>query len=120
MGIGLNVNSVDFPGGLQDTAISLRQACGVEGELEREPIATALLNELDAVYRLEDAMRTEILREAEERSVLLNRAISFRIPGGRMVRGRFLGLGEGGELRIQDESGRRQGYQAVENVQIIG
>lgn len=120
MGIGLNVNNVDFRGDLRESAVSLRLACGAEGELEREPIAGALLNELDAVYRLEKPLRAEILQEAGARSIFLNRAISAGIPGGGTVRGRFLGLGNEGELRIQDKNGGEKGYRVLENVRITG
>jgi BirA family biotin operon repressor/biotin-[acetyl-CoA-carboxylase] ligase len=50
-GLGVNVNQTleDFPAELQTTAGSLRMATG--GQIERGPLAVALLRKLDADYR---------------------------------------------------------------------
>jgi BirA family biotin operon repressor/biotin-[acetyl-CoA-carboxylase] ligase len=110
VGIGLNVNQVSFPGELEQTATSLRQATGTEWS--RVELCAALLKSLDREYKellANPEGRAEILRRFEQHSSSTH---------GRQVRieenGGFEGVTEGldprGFLRVRTRGGVRIVY----------
>ncbi len=103
VGIGLNVNQLDFPASLSATAGSLRQMSGQE--LPRAELLASLLN------RLEKWLDT--LNQGDPRPVLtawLRFAPWIGTPirvkmGAKEIAGTALGLTDEGALRIRDASG---------------
>jgi BirA family transcriptional regulator, biotin operon repressor / biotin---[acetyl-CoA-carboxylase] ligase len=107
VGIGINVNQIEFPDELQLTATSLRLATGTEWS--RVELCTALLKSLDRAYQdlvHKAGARDSILRRFQERSSSVHgRAVSVEENGG------FQGLTEGldsrGFLRVRTSYGLR-------------
>ncbi len=101
VGIGINVNQVQFPADLQPIATSLRLASGTEWS--RVELCSALLKSLDREYRdlLEkpDA-RKEILRRFEEHSASV-RGRQVRIDEHGGFEGMTDGLDADGFLRVR-------------------
>lgn len=104
VGIGVNVNEVSFPEGLE--AISLRQATG--GEWSRVELVAALLKSLDREYREivgSPVARESILRRFEENSSWVRgKSVSVTENGGSM-QGITEGLDERGFLRVRTVAG---------------
>ncbi|MDR1444920.1 MAG: biotin--[acetyl-CoA-carboxylase] ligase [Treponema sp.] len=105
-GVGVNLLQSEFPGELRDTAASLRMALGGQvmdggarfGLLER------ILGRLYGEFSGESPWREGL----EERLYMKGRPVRF-IPGeadsGRLVEGRLVGIGAGGELLILPDGG---------------
>jgi len=104
VGIGINVNQVSFPDGLD--AISLRQATG--REWSRVELAAALLKSLDREYReivATPGARGSILRRfAENSSWVQGKSVSVAENGGSM-QGVTEGLDDRGFLRVRTAKG---------------
>ena len=107
VGIGLNVNQANFPGDLEHTATSLRQATGTEWS--RVELCAALLKSLDREYKalLANAEgREEILRRFEEHSSSARgRQVHIEENGG--FEGVTEGLDPRGFLRVRTREGVR-------------
>src|ERR1700682_1799410 len=107
VGIGINVNQVNFPLELREIATSLRIETGTEWS--RVELCAALLKSLDREYRtlVEDAgAREAILRRFEERSSSVRgRKVSIEENGG--LAGVTEGLDERGFLRVRTADGWR-------------
>jgi BirA family transcriptional regulator, biotin operon repressor / biotin---[acetyl-CoA-carboxylase] ligase len=110
VGIGLNVNQVNFPNELEQSATSLRQITGTEWS--RVELCAALLKSLDREYK-------ELLANREERPEILRRfEENSSSTRGRRVRieedGGFEGVTEGldprGFLRVRTREGVRIVY----------
>jgi len=113
IGIGINVNSVDLPPGLRDTATSLQLASG--RDVDRNALAIALLKSLDQqVKRLVHGF-AESLDEVRQRSWLIGRAVTARVDG-REVRGRATGLNAEGHLLLLHEDGAVIALSSAEQV----
>ena len=104
VGIGINVNQVSFPDGLD--AISLRQATG--REWSRVELAAALLKSLDREYReivATPGARGSILRRfAENSSWVRGKSVIVAENGGSM-QGVTEGLDDRGFLRVRTAEG---------------
>jgi BirA family biotin operon repressor/biotin-[acetyl-CoA-carboxylase] ligase len=104
VGVGLNVNLVEFPAGMEGEATSLRLATG--RSWDREPLLRAILAFWEAEYdglvaagpkRLLEAM---LQRSAHPRGSLLEIDL-----GGEILSGTFAGYGGSGELLLQETGG---------------
>jgi len=105
VGIGINVNAV--PEAFRDQATSLRDSVtrsvfGVRrfcAALDHQAVATALLRAMDASYK-EDF--SQIIAEAETRSVLINRSVTIHTPT-ETYQAIAEGLEPDGSLRVRRE-----------------
>jgi BirA family biotin operon repressor/biotin-[acetyl-CoA-carboxylase] ligase len=99
LGIGLNVNALDFPPDLHATSL-LKELQPVSiRELDRNSLANRLLNSLHAEFvRIDDDFPAAIA-EVRERSWLIGRQIRCRAEG-REVHGRVLDLNVEGHLML--------------------
>ncbi len=117
LGIGLNVNSGNFPAELGQTAGSISEVLGGE-VVDRERLLVSVLQELEAIYLGGEGVRGSVIEEAERRSVLHGRSIAVG-EGARRVEGQFLGLDEGGGLRLRIEEGRERVFGGAEHVELV-
>jgi BirA family transcriptional regulator, biotin operon repressor / biotin---[acetyl-CoA-carboxylase] ligase len=110
VGIGINVNQMDFPDELRQTATSLRQATG--GEWSRLELCAALLKSLEREYQdllVHPETHAEVLRRFEERSSSVRgRRVVIDENGG--VEGTTEGLDPRGFLRVSTREGLRIVY----------
>jgi BirA family transcriptional regulator, biotin operon repressor / biotin---[acetyl-CoA-carboxylase] ligase len=99
LGIGLNVNALDFPPDLRATSL-LKELQPVSiRELDRNALASRLLNSLHAEFSRIDADFPAAIAEVRERSWLIGRQIRCRAEGHE-VHGRVLDLNEEGHLML--------------------
>lgn len=110
VGIGINVNHVQFPAELEPIATSLRMATGAEWS--RIELCAALLKSLDREYKnlvSEPHAHSEILRRFEERSSSA-RGREIWIEENPSQRGVTEGLDQRGFLRIRTREGLQPIY----------
>jgi BirA family biotin operon repressor/biotin-[acetyl-CoA-carboxylase] ligase len=99
LGIGLNVNTRDFPPEINATSLLLELASPAMSEIDRNALANRLLASLDTEFaRIEDGFPAAIA-EVRECSWLAGRQIRCRAEG-REVHGRVLDLNEEGHLML--------------------
>ena len=109
VGIGMNVNHLEFPRELRDEATSLRLANTRVGQpppavLPRSPLLAALLKSLDREYR-ELQPAGIIARFMENSSIARGRRVHVEEQGG--YEGVTEGLDERGFLRVRTREGLR-------------
>ena len=106
VGIGLNVNHINFPAELEGEATSLRLATG--SECSRVELTAALLKSLDREYRLlveQKAARLAILRRfTEQSSWVRGKQVRVEDNGGK-IQGTTDGLNESGFLQVRTGQG---------------
>lgn len=103
LGIGLNVNTLDFPPDLPATSLLKQLASPVLPEIDRNTLASRLLESLHLEFqRLEDFHAA--VAEVRERSWLIGRQIRARAPHGEVF-GRVLDLNEEGHLILEFPDG---------------
>lgn len=107
VGVGINVSQQpsDFPDSLEASAGSL--AMVTHGKLERTKILVTFLNSFDAIYATLPNGFTTIIRECEQRSTLLGKAVSVE-QGAVTIRGIVSGLAQDGGLQVKDDQGAFQ------------
>jgi len=104
LGIGLNVNTLDFPPELSATSLLQRLQPASIREIDRNSLAHRLLTALHAEFQgLEDGF-SAALSEVRERSWLIGRQIRARAPQGEVF-GRVLDLNEEGHLVLEFPDG---------------
>jgi BirA family biotin operon repressor/biotin-[acetyl-CoA-carboxylase] ligase len=99
VGTGVNVDWREFPAELAETAT----ACNLEAghAVDRRQLLDAYLDELDRRYADLDGVPSEY----RTRLVTLGRRVRVERQDGDLV-GRAAGVGDGGELRVEDDRGR--------------
>lgn len=102
IGIGVNVNQVEFPTSISKTATSLRIAGG--RPFDRQEVAVAILGELDRWKRKLESGFFEIVAAAEERSYLRGCRVEMR-SGPDVISGIAGELDENGALRVRTSNG---------------
>ncbi len=120
LGIGLNVNSREFPPALDGLATSLLRELPATWTLalDRHELGLALLTELHRqLSRLEDGY-AEALHEVRARSLLLGRQIRARHQGVEVF-GRAVDLDEEGRLRLERADGATLLLDSAENVRQV-
>ncbi|MBO6585220.1 MAG: biotin--[acetyl-CoA-carboxylase] ligase [Gracilimonas sp.] len=80
VGLGLNINQVEFQGGLAEKATSLRKECGKE--FSREKVLADILQKIEYRYRLWNQFDADLVKQ-------INRAL--------------IGFGEWTRLEVNDE-----------------
>lgn len=116
VGIGINVNGTSLPNAIAGQASTLEQAAG--RAVPRPRLAAALLNRLEALYRvfLDRGLGPLLECWAASSSSVRGRRILVATPG-RFLRGTTAGLSEQGALRIRREDGRVEEVLAGDVVQ---
>jgi BirA family biotin operon repressor/biotin-[acetyl-CoA-carboxylase] ligase len=120
LGIGLNVNSREFPPALDGLATSLVRELPATWTLalDRHELALALLTELHRqLPRLDDGY-ADALHEVRARSLLLGRQIRARHQGVEVF-GRAVDLDEEGRLRLERADGGTLLLDSAENVRQV-
>jgi BirA family biotin operon repressor/biotin-[acetyl-CoA-carboxylase] ligase len=107
LGIGLNVNQVDFPDALADTATSLTLASG--RSVPRAPLLARLLQALEARYdALLDGDDDRVRAAFRERMDRLGEPVTLRFTGSdRTVSGTIRGITPTGALRLATADGEK-------------
>ena len=121
LGIGLNVNSRDFPGELATTATSLSQALPgtvLVRELDRQAIALSLLTELEAQFQRLAHGFTEVISDVRERSWLLQKQIRATVDGVEIY-GRALDLSPEGHLILALADGTHRTLASADSVRQV-
>lgn len=103
-GIGINVNTEEFPEELREKATSLYIETG--RKFERCKIVKAFLKEFEVLYKrfLEGGIKA-IADDYRELCVTIGREVSVIYPN-RTINGRAVDINDEGELIVETESGR--------------
>ena len=107
LGIGINVNTTDFPAELAESATSLKRQTNTPVPLPRETILAAVLNQLSRAMRHWDEGFEEILREVRDRSILIGKNVRAMLEG-KPVFGRVRDLDHEGHLVLEHLDGSTQ------------
>ena len=120
LGIGLNVNGLEFPDEIRRIATSLRQAAGGKRTFDRNQLAATLLSEFGHLYPqdLRDDGFAEIQEILHQRSCLLGRKVSANSASGE-VEGMVEGFGSNGELILITAKGERKTLHSVDHLQLV-
>lgn len=102
LGIGVNVNTQEYPPELRDIATSLKLES--HRQVDRNALAIALLKALDRQLQRLEVGYGDAMNEVRERSWLLGKRVTARVEG-RNVEGIATGLNDEGHLVIQDDHG---------------
>jgi len=107
LGIGINVNTTEFPAELLESATSLKLQTNAIMPLPREPILAAVLNQLSrAIVQWDDGF-DEILLEVRDRSILLGKNVRALLDG-KTVFGRVRDIDHDGHLVLEHLDGSTQ------------
>ncbi len=105
LGVGININTVEFPAELANTATSLRLEAGEKARwIPREPFAAAFLNELDALLAHCIDGFDVALMEVRTRSLLLGKNVRAWVNGS-LIHGRAIDLNHEGHLVLERVDG---------------
>ncbi len=107
VGVGLNVNGVDFPPDLAEIATSLRRSRG-GAPLDRAAVLAAFLNALEPMLLDFERVGPGAAVAAFETYAALPAACLVTAPGrpGERLEGIALGVDADGALRLRDETGQ--------------
>lgn len=121
LGIGLNVNSREFPPELAETAtsllLSLPQGILVR-ELDREALAVRLLEQLAWQFQRVSQDYSEAVAEVRERSWLLGKQIRATVDGQELY-GRALDINEEGHLILALNDGSLRTLTSADGVRQV-
>lgn len=104
LGVGLNVNQIDFPEEIRDSATSILAETG--RIVSRAELFAAVLSDLeDALLRLAENDE-DVRREYTDRMMSINEQVSLRFAASdRRVEGRVRGIDASGGILLQTDSG---------------
>jgi len=105
IGIGLNVNQLNFSGNLQDRATSLRKECGIE--FDRRKIFCQIMSSMESLYT--DVSRGNfdtVLMEWKARAAIFGKQIRLA-QTANVIEGIAVALADDGGLIVKTGSGRR-------------
>ncbi|MBL9130821.1 MAG: biotin--[acetyl-CoA-carboxylase] ligase [Verrucomicrobiaceae bacterium] len=119
LGIGLNVNTLNFPPGLAATSLLKALASPLICELDRNALAARLLRTLHEEYQRLDDGFSQAVAEVRERSWLLGKQIRANVEG-REAFGRVIDLNEEGHLVLELADGSVQTLTSAESVRPAG
>jgi len=118
LGIGLNVNTLDFPQDIAATSLLKQLSSPLLHEIDRNALASRLLLALhDECQHLDDDFSAAIAA-VRERSWLLGRQIRARAPQGEVF-GRAIDLDEEGHLILELTDGSTHTLSSAEEVRRI-
>jgi BirA family biotin operon repressor/biotin-[acetyl-CoA-carboxylase] ligase len=120
LGIGINVNSLDFDPEIQSTATSLSLMIeGGKRVLDRNLLAGSILKALDVeLSRLEDDQFPAAMEEVRAQSWLIGRTIRGSVDGSDFF-GRVTDLDPEGHLIVILSDGRRAELSSAENIREV-
>lgn len=118
LGIGLNVNTLDFPPYLPATSLLKQLSSSILHEIDRNTLASRLLGTLHAEFQRIDNDFTAAVAEVRERSWLLGRQIRARAPQGELF-GRVLDLNEEGHLILEFPDGSTHTLTSADEVRRV-
>ncbi len=101
VGIGINVNRMEFPPELREIATSVGNETGTSPDRNR--LIAEILNELDALYG--DLETGAFLEESRRRSNVIGREVTV-IEGGKKYPAKAVDIDGQGRLVIETEEGR--------------
>ena len=101
LGIGINVNGVDFPEELREIATSIEKE--TQKKQNKKALLKAVLKELDDLYK--NYQTGEFLKESKNRSCILGKEI-FVIRGGESYMAKAIDLNSLGGLIIEKDGKR--------------
>lgn len=119
LGIGLNVNSTEFPPQITATSLlrELRSATAIGG-LDRNALAARLLETLHAEFQRLDGGFSAAIAEVRERSWLFGRQIRAKAPQGEVF-GRARDLTEEGHLVLELSDGTSHTLSSADEVREV-
>lgn len=107
VGIGINVNTEEFPGELKNIATSITKECGKT--ILRSELISAIMKEFEFYYNI--FMKTsnleKLMEDYNERLVSKDRDVVI-IEAGSKYEARALGINKSGELRIKTKDGEEK------------
>ncbi len=103
VGIGINVNTTDFPEDIKDRAASLLRFTGTP--LDETRVALAVLEALDEIYRGFPANRASLLDEYRSRCTTVGKTVSWQAEGETRT-GTAVGIDDLGGLVIDTPRGQ--------------
>lgn len=115
LGIGLNVNTRDYPSDLPAT--SLRRETPQEKIHDRNALAIALLKQLNQLVMSWDEGFAPVVDEVRRRSWLLGKTITARMEG-RPVEGVVVDLNQEGHLLVRQGEGTILTLSSAEQVRV--
>ena len=120
IGIGVNVNTLDFPEEIAGTASSLSLAVdGGQREIDRNSLAGRLLNHLSHEFsRCTDDLFVAAMEEVRERSFLMGKTVRAYVDGAECF-GRVIDLNPEGHLVLMMHDGERRELSSAENVRAL-
>jgi BirA family biotin operon repressor/biotin-[acetyl-CoA-carboxylase] ligase len=118
LGIGLNVNTLDFPADLPAASLLKQLPPASLREIDRNLLASSLLACLHAEFERLDADFSAAVAEVRERSWLVGRQIRARTPQGEVF-GRVLDLNEEGHLILQFPDGSTHTLTSADEVRRV-
>ena len=120
LGIGLNVNGLDFPDEIRGIATSLRLAAGGQAMFDRNQLAATVLGEFGHLYPqdLGDEGFGEIQEFLHRRSCLLGRKVGVTSAGGE-IEGLVEGFGPNGELILITAKEERKTLHSADHLRLL-
>lgn len=105
MGIGINVNMVEFPEDLKDKATSLKLELGKD--MDRSKITALFLNNFEKLYSSFNSTKdlSEVMRICREGSVLIGREVRI-VDGSTEFKCDVIDISEDGELIVRMKDGK--------------
>ena len=112
IGIGINVNQVQFPAGLKDIATSLKLEFGKD--INRTALIKSLITQLDLQYnKFQNNKVQAILNNWTRNTDLFGKTISLN-KGNQIINGEAIRLDNHGRLVILNDSGKEVAFDSGE------
>ena len=112
IGIGINVNQIQFPSGLKDIATSLKLEFGKD--INRTALIKSLITQLDVQYNEFQNNKVQALIDNWTRnSDLFGKTISLN-KGNQIINGKAIRLDNRGRLVIANDSGKEVAFDSGE------
>ena len=120
IGVGVNVNTRDFPEEIAATATSLcLEVDGGKREMDRTSLAGGLLHRLHQEFsRSSDDLFVGAMEEVRERSFLMGKTVRAFVDGAECF-GRVMDLNPDGHLVLMMPDGSRRELSSAENVRAV-
>jgi BirA family biotin operon repressor/biotin-[acetyl-CoA-carboxylase] ligase len=100
VGIGINVNTMDFPPALRDVATSLALQTG--HHVDRLAVLAGLVGEVErAIEHLPAMPLAEVVSTYESLCTTVGRSVRVQLPGDRTIEGLAESIGPDGALRVR-------------------
>ncbi len=118
LGIGLNVNTVEFPPEITATSLLREVRSPALVELDRNALAVRLLDALHNEFQRLESDFSAVIDEVRSRSWLIGRQIRAKAPQGDVF-GRVLDLTEEGHLTLEFADGSTHTLTSAEDVRDV-